>query len=474
MLFNSYLFWTYFAIVYLLYRLLPHRGQNWMLLVASYIFYGWWDWRFLFLLGLTSVMDYIIGLKIGLSRTPREAKGYLLVSVIANLGLLGFFKYYGFFARELAELGQTLGMNLSLPMLNIVLPVGISFYTFQELSYTIDVYRKRIEPVRRLSDFALYVSFFPQLVAGPIERSENLIPQVLRPRTVRLADFGPGLYLVLSGLFTKIVLADNMAMIANSIFAADPNTLSGAECLMGVYAFALQVYGDFSGYSSIARGIAKWMGFDLMLNFRMPYLALSPSDFWRRWHISLSTWLRDYLYIPLGGSRGSTWKTYRNLMLTMTLGGLWHGANWTFLCWGIYHGLLLCLYRPFEKGPVDEFAPRRFGDWPINFLRGLVMFHLVCFGWVMFRAESMHQVWIFMERIALHFEMTPYAKLLFGLIAFYALPFLLFEYWLEKRKNVMGLMEVPWLARGLVYVYFVVMLQLCPPEQAHEFIYFQF
>ena len=297
MLFSSYIFWVFFAVVYLLYRVLPHRGQNRMLLVASYFFYGCWDWRFLFLLFGTTVVDYFVGLGIGRADMPRRRKGILLISLCANLGLLGVFKYYGFFAHEMMGLLARLGIPASLPMLRVVLPVGISFYTFQEMSYTIDVYRGQTRPVRNFLDFALYVSFFPQLVAGPIERSFHLIPQILTPRKVDEGAFAAGLYLVLTGLFRKVVIADNMASIANAVFGTDPAKLTGVECLIGIYAFALQIYGDFSGYSAIAQGIARWMGFELMTNFRMPYLSTSPSDFWRRWHISLSSWLRDYLYI---------------------------------------------------------------------------------------------------------------------------------------------------------------------------------
>ena len=470
MLFNSYVFWVFFAVVIALYYRCSFYWQNRMLLVASYVFYGTWDWRFVFLLAGTTLMDFLVGIGISNAETKKRKRGFLLISITGNLLLLGFFKYYGFFSHELMTAIARVGIHVSLPILNVLLPVGISFYTFQELGYTIDVYRGRTSAVRNLLDFALYVSFFPQLVAGPIERSDHLIPQLLNPRNARGEDFSAGLYLVLSGLFRKVVIADNMAAIANAVFSRPTNQLAGTECLIGVYAFALQIYGDFSGYSSIAQGIARWMGIRLMDNFRMPYLAISPADFWHRWHISLSTWLRDYLYIPLGGNRGAPWKTYRNLLLTMTIGGLWHGANWTFICWGLYHGLLLCLWRPFERTKNSADRSNR----AIYVLKITVIFHLVCIGWLMFRAENMGQVGTTLQRIVTNFHWTVASIYTFRLMLFLAGPLLLFETWLEQKKNLLALLNVHWLVRGLVYSYLIWMLQVFPAEAAHEFIYFQF
>lgn len=293
MLFNSFTFWIFFLAVFLLYQRLDHKWQNRMLLVASYVFYGTWDWRFLSLIWLSTAIDYVVGLKLGadsrVETSQRARKGWLALSVCANLGLLGFFKYYGFFTYEMASLLAWLGIPVALPSLNIVLPVGISFYTFQTMSYTIDVYRRQIKPTRDLEAFALYVAFFPQLVAGPIERSTHLMPQVLSPRHSQPGDFAEGLYLVTIGLFKKVVIADNMAEIVNGVFQSPLSELSRLDCLVGVYAFAFQIYGDFSGYSAIARGVARWLGFDIMVNFNLPYFAQSPREFWHRWHISLST-----------------------------------------------------------------------------------------------------------------------------------------------------------------------------------------
>jgi alginate O-acetyltransferase complex protein AlgI len=467
-LFNSYFFWVFFAIVYLLYRLLPHRGQNLMLLVSSYVFYGWWDWRFLFLIGFSTLLDYVSAIYIESARTQRRKKTLLVVSICVNLGFLGFFKYYGFFATQCQALLATLGFQASLPVMQVILPVGISFYTFNSMSYVIDVYRGLVKAERDLPLYALYVSYFPHMVAGPIQRAQTLLPQLAAPRRHQAQDFTEGLYYVLIGLFKKIVIADNMAPIANAIFTSDPAALTGPEIMAGVYAFAFQIYGDFSGYSSMAQGISKWMGITLATNFRMPYFSVSPSDFWRRWHITLSTWLRDYLYIPLGGNRGKTWQTYKNLLLTMFLGGLWHGAGWTFIAWGTFHGGILCAYRPFEKK-----TPARPSPWK-RALAMVLMFHLVCFGWLLFRARSIGQVWAMIVQTATHFQMTPFAAHCLISVLFFCLPLLVYEWWLERKDNLLALTAVRWPWRSAAYSYAVLMLWFLAAEEAHEFIYFQF
>jgi alginate O-acetyltransferase complex protein AlgI len=340
MIFNSYIFWVFFATFIIIYWRLNQHLQNRLLLVGSYIFYGYWDWRFCGLLAFSTTVDFFVAKYMHGTATQADKKKLLIISVITNLTLLGFFKYYNFFSTQFVTAFSNLGISVSLPALNIILPVGLSFYTFQSLSYTIDVYRGHAVPAKNFLDLAAYVSFFPQLVAGPIERASRFLPQFLKPRHLEPGDFGIGLYHVMIGLFKKVIVADNLAPIANMVFGKPPADLTGPEVLIGVYAFAIQIYCDFSGYSSIAQGIAKWLGFDLMWNFKMPYFAVSPSDFWKRWHISLSSWLRDYLYIPLGGNRHGKLMMYRNLILTMALGGLWHGARWTFVIWGLYHGTI--------------------------------------------------------------------------------------------------------------------------------------
>lgn len=469
--FNSYLFWIFFAAVMALYRLLPHRGQNRMLLVASYVFYGAWDARFLLLILISTLVDFHVARRVAASRDRAVAKRWCILSITINLGILGVFKYFDFFTSSFSSLLDFLfSYETDLITLNIILPVGISFYTFQTLSYTIDVYRGRTRPATRLTDFALYVAFFPQLVAGPIERSHRLLPQIVNPRATRQDHFARGLYLVISGLFAKIVIADNMAFICNGIFAASDDQVGGVDRLVGIYAFAFQIYGDFYGYSSIARGIALWMGIELMANFRMPYFARSPADFWKRWHISLSSWLRDYLYIPLGGNRGGKWKTCRNLMLTMLLGGLWHGAGWTFILWGVYQGLLLCAYRPFE-GRIHDSQP--------SLLRRLVetflFFNLVCIGWLLFRAESATQAWDFLASILFtDFSATFLSAYGLGSILYLAGPFLLLEIWLTRRDDLLALTKVAWGWRAAAYSYALFMLVVHQPLRTSEFIYFQF
>ena len=481
MLFSSFTFWVFFACVLALYRLLQHRAQNVLLLVASYIFYGTWDWRFLSLIWLSTAVDYTTALQISSSNSSYRRRMLLGVSLSFNLGLLGFFKYYDFFASQLDVLLRTLGIQSTLPAFNILLPVGISFYTFQSISYTIDVYREKCTPTRDLLNFALYVCFFPQLVAGPIERYSQLMPQVANPRRVTRDCWTEGLYHIVIGMFKKVVLADNMASIVQTVFVTPIEDLSGFECLIGTYAFAMQVYGDFSGYSSMAQGVAKLIGFDLMYNFRMPYFAISPSDFWHRWHISLSLWLRDYVYIPLGGNRLGSSRTYVNLMATMALGGLWHGAAWTYIWWGIFHGALLCFYRPVERHLSQLYLTN---IWNVKrLIFAVIMFHLVCVGWIFFRAFDIHQAIGMIAKIVgdstwLQLSSSPERFALawtgLGQLFLFACPLLLLEFWIERSGNMLALLHVHWIWRALVYSYFVLMLLFFPPVVKHEFIYFQF
>lgn len=485
MLFNSYIFWVFFACVFVLYRALPHRQQNYMLLAASYVFYGYWDWRFLFVMWYSTVIDYYAARAIDLGGSRRRRKAILVTSICIQLGLLGLFKYYGFFSAQAAEVLARFGVPLSLPKFNLLLPVGISFYTFQTMSYTIDVYRGQFKATKSFADFALFVSFFPHLVAGPLVRASKLLPQISNPRVRRPDDFREGLYLVLLGLFKKVIVGDNLAVVANAIFNTPASQLSGAECLVGVYAFAFQIYGDFSGYSSIAQGVAKWLNIDLSINFKMPYLAATPSDFWGRWHISLSTWFRDYVYVPLarrGGGRVTKWRLYSTQIAVMLLSGLWHGAAWTFILWGLYHGLLLCGYRLYTETKHRLFkgarpaaaaapaAPSRAGRW----LSVAVMFHLVCLGWLLFRADSMTQVWQMLARVFTDFRLTPLAVSAFTMVAFYAGPLMIYECWLDRQPDLLQLTRVSWLRRAAAYGYCVLMLWFFPPAVSNVFIYFQF
>ena len=359
------------------------------------VFYAWWDWRFVSLLAISTLTDFTIARTLARTTVPTVRTRLVALSLAVNLGILGFFKYAGFFADSFATAMATVGWQVDPLTLDVVLPVGISFYTFQTLSYTLDVYRKKLEPTNDLLQFAVFVSFFPQLVAGPIERARRFLPQVARPRTITPAAWESGLVLVAWGLFKKMVLADNAAALADPVFD-NPAAHAGLDLWLGALAFTLQIYGDFSGYTDIARGLAKWLGFELMVNFRLPYFARGPSDFWRRWHISLSTWLRDYLYISLGGNRGTSWHTYRNLTLTMLLGGLWHGARWNFVLWGAYHGLVLVLARMLR--PLTARLPERPS---VALAQWAGMFGITVGGWILFRVVSMARLEEFVAGLSL-------------------------------------------------------------------------
>ncbi len=396
--FDSIEFFAFLFIIYGLYILLKRRWQNALLLIASYYFYGSWDWRFLSLILVSTLLDFFLGKRIYASESPRVRQGLLALSLIANLGVLGFFKYFGFFTESLVSTLSAVGIQTDWRTLNIVLPVGISFYTFQTLSYTIDIYRRKLKPVNHLLDFALFVAFFPQLVAGPIERASHFLPQVVSQRKITLEQTGRGIYLILLGLFKKIAIANGIAGSVNSIYNST-GQVSTPDIILATYLFAIQIYCDFSGYSDIARGVSKLLGFDLMVNFDTPYFAVNPSDFWRRWHISLSTWLRDYLYIPLGGNRQGTAKTYRNLMITMVLGGIWHGAAWNFVYWGAYQGSILCLHR-WVGGAKPTIKPvLSIGDVLRRTLIIAAFFQVTAYGWLLFRASSWQQIASFTDRL---------------------------------------------------------------------------
>jgi len=333
MLFNSFIFLIFLALIIPAYYFLSVRWRKPVILIASYFFYGYWDYRFCALLLISTVIDYFTGKYIYATENPKTRNNLLYISLFSNLGILGLFKYFNFFVSSFDAAFSIFGLQLDYLHLNIILPVGISFYTFQTLTYTIDIYRKEIKPTSSFLDFAIYVSFFPQLVAGPIERAKNLLPQIANMPTPTVNQFKQGFVLITVGMFKKVLIGDTTGRIVDQIFA-QPQYYASSEMLMGLILFSIQIYADFSGYSSIARGTAKWLGIELMENFNQPYLSANITEFWRRWHISLSSWLKDYLYISLGGNRKGKGRTYINLMLTMLLGGLWHGASYTFVVWG--------------------------------------------------------------------------------------------------------------------------------------------
>jgi alginate O-acetyltransferase complex protein AlgI len=473
MVFNSLHFLWFFVVVYTAYRLFPHRAQNWLLLVASYYFYAAWDWRFLGLLVGSTLVDYTCALAIARTSEPRRRRALLCVSLAFNLTLLGFFKYFNFFADNLHGLFGALGWNLDFVTVKVLLPVGISFYTFVTMSYVIDVYRRDTQPTRDLLDFAVFVAFFPHLVAGPILRAATLLAQIDRPRRISWEQMRDGAWLIAWGYLQKVFVADNLAALSTSVF--DPQVPhAGINVLLGVYAFAFQIYGDFAGYSNIARGTSKLMGIELIENFRFPYLVRTPQEFWRNWHISLSTWLRDYLYIPLGGSRGSEWQTRRNLLLTMVLGGLWHGAAWTFVLWGLYHGLLLIVYRAAERvASVNRFlrgqgAIARVAAWAI-------MFHVTCYGWLIFRSRSAGQIVELTRSLVLNF--APHTIDVRGLLVplvMYVTPLVVVhacEAWFDDGLVVP---KLPVAVRYSVYAATFYLTMLFGNFGGAEFIYFQF
>ncbi len=415
MLFNSIDFLFFLPVVLAIYYCLNLRAQNVWLLLASWFFYGYWDWRFLSLLWISTVVDFYCGRGIQNAASEVQKKRLLMVSLFTNLSILGFFKYFNFFVDSAVSVLGMFGIASPGIALHILLPMGISFYTFQTMAYTIDVYRGRQKATNSILNFALYVSYFPQLVAGPIERAGHLIPQLETRRRVGARRIADGLILILIGFFKKIAVADVVAVGANQIFS-DPGQYNGFTLLLGVYLFAVQIYCDFSGYTDIARGTSKLIGIDLMENFQSPYFSSSITEFWRRWHISLSAWLRDYLYIPLGGNRHGTFNTYRNLMLTMLLGGLWHGASWNFVIWGGLHGLYLVVHKlgmtylgtgggrkgAWKKETLRQYegedeskrvehaeplASRLFGRAK-KLVNIVLTFHLVCFTWIFFRSDS--------------------------------------------------------------------------------------
>ncbi|QDT60895.1 Peptidoglycan O-acetyltransferase [Stieleria bergensis] len=528
------------------------RAQNWLLIFTSYTFYATWDHRFLFLLILSTGIDFACGL--GLAGVPlrrgklltlsvagvvaslflcgpwnwpalvqsaipetlisasgvsvqsgflhqdadwnvailaaatvlvaacllaigtlvRSRRYFLCVSVVGNLSILGFFKYFDFFIETISESLHAIGFDIGASTLGLIVPVGISFYTFQTLSYSIDIYRRQLAPTGSLLDFAVFVAFFPQLVAGPIERASVLLPQIRKSRIFSWPQMQAGMFLIAFGLFKKIFIADNLAPLANAVYESD-RVHSGPEILLATYAFAFQIYCDFSAYSDIARGVSRFLGIELMVNFNSPYVARNPQDFWRRWHISLSTWLRDYLYIPLGGSKAGTGRTSRNLALTMLLGGLWHGAAANFVLWGAYQGGLLGGHRSIRK-PLEKWSSRQSVVARSIFaaISWTLFFHLMCYGWLLFRAKSMSQISVltgslFSGWASLPAEMNTGAKL-----AFYIAPLLLFEWAQVRTGNLLAPLHWHWSVRVALYVCCFYLTIIFGAFGESEFIYFQF
>jgi D-alanyl-lipoteichoic acid acyltransferase DltB (MBOAT superfamily) len=465
-LFNSTDFLIFFAIFLLVYYAVrQHRSlRNLSILVFSYVFYGWWQYQLAGLLLAVSLFDFAIAL--GIQQSPRAAirRAWLTLAVMVNLGVLFTFKYLDFFGATAASLGRHLGFQAQWTAFHLVLPIGISFYTFQAMSYVVDVYRREIPATRNAVQFLSYVAFFPQLVAGPIERGARLLPQMQRTLAILPADLRSGLWLMIWGMFKKVVLADNLAPHVDLVF--EGSSPGGPLVVLGTIAFALQIYCDFSGYSDIARGAARLLGFDLMLNFNLPYFATSLRDFWRRWHISLSTWLRDYLYVPLGGNRLGTGRTYFNLTLTMLLGGLWHGASLTFVLWGLWHGLGLAFNRWWtESRPMGLRLP----GW---LAWCLTMAH-VLYGWLLFRAVSPGQIAEFTLALG-QFSSPPWWHDYFINLVVLASPLLIVQIGQHLSRNREVILTLPRWIQGLIQGAMIFLIALFWQREPPPFIYFQF
>ncbi|MFH6963219.1 MBOAT family O-acyltransferase [Flavobacterium plurextorum] len=406
MFFNSIAFAVFLPIVFLLYWFVFNKNkstQNFVLIIASYYFYSCWDWRFLFLLVFSTFLDYYTGIQIEKGKSEKSRKFWFWLSIIVNLGFLGIFKYYNFFASSFADLLSTAGFKASPILLNVILPVGISFYTFHGLSYVIDIYYKRIKAEYNFVDYSLFVSYFPLLVAGPIERATHLLPQVKVKREFNFQTAKDGVCQIIWGLVKKVVIADTCATYANAIFDNYP-TMNSFSLIMGAVYFAFQIYGDFSGYSDIALGVSKLFGIDLLRNFNYPYFSRDIAEFWRRWHISLSSWFRDYLYIPLGGSKGGLWMKIRNTFIIFIVSGFWHGANWTYIAWGFINAVyfLPLLLAKSNRNNIETIVLKRDLDSVKVILSILSTFIITCIAWVFFRARTISDALLYLKRLVVN------------------------------------------------------------------------
>ena len=482
MLFNSLDFAIFLPIVFLLYWFVAQKNlklQNALIVLASYVFYGWWDWRFLSLIIFSTVVDYLVGQKLRVEEKQSKRKVLLWISILVNLGFLGFFKYYNFFLENFVDAFSLFGMQINANSLNIILPVGISFYTFQTLSYTIDVYKKKLEPTQDFIAFSAFVCFFPQLVAGPIERATNLLPQFYKKRTFEYHKAVDGMRQILWGLFKKVVIADNCAEFANQIFnnSADMN---GSTLVLGAIFFTFQIYGDFSGYSDIAIGTSRLFGFDLKQNFATPYFSRDIAEFWRRWHISLSTWFRDYLYIPLGGSRGGTWMKVRNTFAIFLVSGFWHGANWTFIIWGALNAIyfLPLLLTNNNRKNLGVVAEGKYLPSLSELFAMLTTFALTVFAWIFFRAENLNHAisyigGIFSKSIISIPDFSGKTDAIENLMLI--IVFLLIEWVGRNYEYALKIIKLRPFYQQYLFLYILILIMMFFMHTGEkEFIYFQF
>lgn len=479
MFFNSFEYAIFLPIIFIIYWFILNKNlklQNLFLLISSYFFYSCWDWKFLFLLAFSTILDYISGLKIYNSNTQIKKKIWLIISVSINLGFLGFFKYYNFFIESFADLIQKLGFTAHYSTLNIILPVGISFYTFHGLSYVFDIYNKKIKPSHNWIEYALFVSFFPLLVAGPIERATHLLPQIEKPRKFNYELAVSGLKQILWGLFKKIVIADNCAKAVNLIFNSYESQ-SGGTLLLGAILFSFQIYGDFSGYSDIALGSGKLLGIKLIKNFNYPYFSRSIAEFWRRWHISLSSWFKDYLYIPLGGSKGGTIKRIRNTFIIFLVSGFWHGANWTFILWGGLNALFILPSIIFKtnRNNMDIVAKGKILPNFKEFFQIVYTFLLASFAWIFFRSESLSQAFSYINKMFNSIHLPDVS--IFNLSLFPLLLLLIIVEW-KGRENNYAIEKLFYKSKTCIrwsfYYILIILMLVFGQKNSQEFIYFQF
>jgi len=479
MYFNSIDFVIFLPIVFIIYWSLNRKKlkyQNLLIVFASYFFYGWWDWRFLSLIFFSTVLDFCIGLSFLNHQSEIRRKLLLWTSIFVNLGFLGFFKYYNFFIDNFSQAFSFFGFSIKTSTLNIILPVGISFYTFQTLSYTIDIYNKKLKPTRDFISFAAFVSFFPQLVAGPIERAKHLLPQFYTKRKFDYSLAIDGLKQIMWGLFKKVVIADNCAKYANLIFN-NSDDYSGSTLILGAFLFTFQIYGDFSGYSDIAIGTSRLFGFDLMKNFSFPYFSRDIAEFWRRWHISLSTWFRDYLYIPLGGSRGGIWKKLRNTFFIFVVSGFWHGANWTFVIWGALNAIYFVplLLTNNNRNNIEIVAKGKYFPTPKELLSIVLTFCLTVFAWIFFRAENVSHAFSFISEI--FSPSVLYSLEVFPVELFILLGVFIIIEWIGREREY----AIEYLYSKNIFVNYILVTMLLLGiyffgnyHSEYDFIYFQF
>ncbi len=473
MLFNSFVFFIFLGIVVPVYCVLPKKWRMIHLLISSYLFYGYWDWRFCLLLAFSTLIDFFIGIYLYKADGPKLRKILVSISLFCNLGVLGFFKYFNFFADSMSVMCNRFNIHLDFLHVNVLLPVGVSFYTFQALSYTISVYRKDIKPVRSLIDFSVFIAFFPQLVAGPMERIGHLLPQLQKRALPTQGQVIHAATFICTGLFRKVMIGDTAGRIVDHLFA-QPKYYSSPELLMGLLLFSVQIYMDFSGYSFIAKGTAKFFGVDLMDNFAQPYFSPNITEFWRRWHISLSTWMRDFIYISLGGNRKGNFRANVNLWVTMLLAGLWHGAQWKFVFWGALHAIYITVHRMMLTGKKkpERYPLRSLKNRSTHWLKVMGTFMLVLIAWLLFRVENLDSLVLFVNKMAV-WEGSPYTLRIVMICAVFIGITLFFD-WVDKNRRRIFDAVPPYMRVGICVAMFCATFAYMFSSTPMPFVYFQF